>query len=56
MKSRKKQMNPRNPAGKAGHPVSLYPLSFEEAVSGLAQVKMPETDSKKPKAKPEKGK
>jgi hypothetical protein len=45
-----------NPAGKAGSPVSLYPLSFEEAVSGLAQVKMPEPDSKKPKAKPVKGK
>ncbi len=53
--SRKKH-NP-NPAGKEGAPVSLYPLSFDEAVSGLAQVeKMPEPDSKKPKAKPEKGK
>jgi len=39
-----------NPAGKAGFPVSLYPLSFEEAVSGLARVKMPETDKKRPKA------
>jgi hypothetical protein len=45
----------RNPAGKEGAPVSLYPLSFEEAVSGLAQTKMPEPDSKKP-AKPAKGK
>jgi hypothetical protein len=52
--SRKKH-NP-NPAGKEGVPVSLYPLSFEEAVSGLAQVKMPGPDSKKPKAKPSKGK
>jgi hypothetical protein len=45
-----------NPQGRAGTPVSLYPLSFEEAVSGLAQVKMPGPDSKKPKAKPKKGK
>jgi len=52
--SRKKH-NP-NPAGKEGAPVSLYPLSFTEAVAGLAQVKMPEPDSKKPKAKPAKGK
>jgi hypothetical protein len=44
-----------NPAGKHGAPVSLYPLSFKEAVSGLAQVRMPEPDSKKPKAKPTKG-
>ena len=43
-----------NPAGKAGLPVSLYPLSFTEAVAGLAQVKMPEKE--KPKAKPQKGK
>jgi hypothetical protein len=34
--------------------LSLYPLSFEEAVSGLAQARMPESDSKKPKAKPAK--
>jgi len=45
-----------NPAGKHGAPISLYPLSFTEAVSGLAQVKMPEPDSKKPNAKPTKGK
>jgi len=45
-----------NPAGKAGLPVSLYPLSFTEAVAGLAQVKMPETDKKKPKAAQAKGK
>jgi hypothetical protein len=44
--SRKKH-NP-NPAGKEGQPVSLYPLSFEEAVAGLAQVKMPQP-IKKPK-------
>jgi hypothetical protein len=46
----------RNPAGKQSAPVSLFPLSFEEAMSGLAQVRMPSPDSKKPKAKPAKGK
>jgi hypothetical protein len=50
--SRKKH-NP-NPAGKEGSPVSLYPLSFDEAVSGLAQTKMPEP-KEKPKATPKKG-
>jgi hypothetical protein len=44
--SRKKH-NP-NPAGKEGTPVSLYPLSFKEAVAGLAQVQMPKD---KPEAK-----
>jgi hypothetical protein len=44
-----------NPAGKAGHPVSLHPLSFDEAVAGLAQVKMPEPEKEKPKATPKKG-
>jgi hypothetical protein len=44
-----------NPAGRAGAPVSLYPLTFKEAVAGLAQVKMPEPDKKKPKATPKKG-
>jgi hypothetical protein len=47
---------PTNPKGRAGEPISLHPLSFEEAVSGLAQVKMPETEKKKPKAAPKKGK
>jgi hypothetical protein len=46
----------RNPAGKEGVPVSLYPLSFDEAISGLAQTKMPEPESKKPPTKPAKGK
>ena len=50
--SRKKH-NP-NPAGKEGVPVSLYPLSFDEAVTGLAQTKMPEP-KEKPKATPKKG-
>jgi hypothetical protein len=43
-----KKHNP-NPAGKAGRPVSLYPLSFTEAINTLGQVKMPEAGSKKPK-------
>jgi len=45
-----------NPKGRAGEPISLHPLSFEEAVSGLAQVKMPEPEKKKPEAKPRKRK
>ena len=49
MKTSKK--NVPNPAGKAGAPVSLYPLSFTEAVAGLAKVKMPERE-KKSKAVP----
>jgi hypothetical protein len=49
--SRKKH-NP-NPAGKEGAPVSLYPLSFKEAIAGLAQVQMPERE--KPKAKTARG-
>jgi hypothetical protein len=44
-----------NPQGRAGAPVSLHPLSFDEAAFGLAQVKMPEREKKKPKAKPSKG-
>jgi hypothetical protein len=52
--TRKQGSKVTNPAGKIGQPVSLYPLSFEEAVSGLAQVKMPERDKAKPEAKPKK--
>jgi hypothetical protein len=52
--SRKKH-NP-NPAGKEGAPVSLYPLRFTEAVAGLAQVKMPPPESKKPKVASKKSK
>jgi hypothetical protein len=47
-----KKHNP-NPAGKEGLPVSLHPLSFDEAIEGLAQTKMPEA-KEKPKAKPKK--
>jgi len=50
----RKKHNP-NPAGKQGAPVSLAPLSFDEAVSGLAQVKMPQEGKEKPKATPKKG-
>jgi len=42
-----------NPKGRAGEPISLHPLSFEEAVAGLAQVKP--LEKKEPKAKPKKG-
>jgi hypothetical protein len=45
-----------NPKGRAGEPISLHPLKFEEAVAGLAQVKMPEPEKKKPKITPKKGK
>jgi hypothetical protein len=51
----RKKHNP-NPAGKEGMPVSLYPLTFDEAVAGLAQTKMPEPEKKEPKAKPKKAK
>lgn len=49
-----KHREPRNPEGRAGLPVSLYPLSFEEAIAGLAEVRMPQADKKKPKAHPKK--
>jgi hypothetical protein len=45
----------RNPKGRKGEPISLSPLTFDEALSGLAQVKPPEPEKKKPKAKPKKG-
>lgn len=56
MAKKKPEKEGPNPAGRAGAPVSLYPLSFDEAVAGLAQTKMPEPDNKKPPAKPAKGK
>jgi hypothetical protein len=43
-----------NPSGRRGVPVSLYPLRFEEAVAGLAQVKPPGPEKKKPKTTPKK--
>jgi len=49
MAGKRKTSKVPNPAGKEGIPVSLYPLSFDEAVTGLAQTKMPEPDSKKPR-------
>jgi hypothetical protein len=45
-----------NPKGRQGEPISLAPLTFEEAVAGLAQVKPLEREKEKPKAKPKKGK
>jgi hypothetical protein len=45
-----------NPKGRAGRAISLAPLTFDEAVTGLAQVKPPESEKKKPKAVPKKGK
>lgn len=33
--------------GEAGQPISLRPLSFDEAVAGLAQVKPPEKEAGK---------
>jgi hypothetical protein len=45
-----------NPTGRSGLPISLHPLSFKEAVLGLAQVRMAEPEMKKPKATPKKGK
>lgn len=53
VRMKRKKHNP-NPAGKEGLPVSLHPLSFDEAVAGLAQTKMPE-QKEKPKAPPKKG-
>lgn len=47
----------RNPAGRRGAPVSLHPLTFEDAVTALAQVQMPaKPKRKKRKARPAKGK
>ena len=47
----KKQWPPETekPAKKRTGPVSLYPLSFEEAVRGLLQVKMEPEPRKKTK-------
>lgn len=49
--TRPKHVEVPNPAGKAGIPVSLYPLSFDEAMTGLAQTKIPESEKKSPKRK-----
>jgi hypothetical protein len=48
--------NPRNPEGRNGQPISLHPLTFDEAIAGFAQVKPPQHPKEKPKAKPKKGK
>jgi hypothetical protein len=53
----KRKAKPRNPAGRRGAPLSLHPLSFEDAVTALAQIQMPaKSKRKKRKAKPAKGK
>jgi DNA-binding transcriptional regulator YiaG len=50
------QKNKFTKSSRAGWCASaLYPLTFKEAVAGLAQVKMPEPESKKPKTTPAKG-
>jgi hypothetical protein len=45
-----KRENP-NPAGMAGRPISLAPLSFEDALRGALQVKPPSKAKAKPRAK-----
>jgi len=46
-----------NSAGKAGVPVPLYRFELcREAVKELGELKIPEPESKKPKAKPGKDK
>jgi len=45
-----------NPKGREGARVSFTPLNFDEAISGLAQVKLSESEKKKPKASPKKDK
>lgn len=50
-----KPKSSRNPHGRKGEPISLRPLSFDEAVAGLAQVQPPEPEKKKPHAAPKKG-
>jgi hypothetical protein len=55
MPQQAKTRKPRNPAGRRGAPVSLYPLSFEEAVTALGQVQMPAKPKRK-KRKAVKGK
>jgi hypothetical protein len=40
MKSKKKKRNP-NPAGRAGKPISLAPLTFMQALTRLAKAPPP---------------
>jgi hypothetical protein len=51
---RKPALSLPNPAGKHGASVSLYPLSFKEAVAGLARVKMLQSDKNSAAKKPTK--
>jgi len=41
----------REPTGTRGKPISLYPLTLEEAVKKLARAKPPSPRPKKPAAK-----
>lgn len=50
----KKAKKPKNPTGRRGQPVSLHPLSFNDAVTALAQVKPLEPKQEQPKAKSKK--
>jgi len=46
-KPKVKQRKPRNPAGRIGEPITLNPLSFEQAVSNLLKVKPAKHETKK---------
>jgi hypothetical protein len=47
-KQTQKQINPPNQAGREGKPISLAPLSFDEALDGLLGVKPePKGEAKK---------
>jgi hypothetical protein len=57
MPQKARARKPRNPAGRRGAPLSLHPLSFDDAVSALAHVQMPaKPKRKKRKAGAAKGK
>jgi hypothetical protein len=57
MPQKPKAAKPRNPSGRRGAPLSLHPLSFDDAVTALAQIQMPaKSKRKKRKANPPKGK
>ncbi|MGB9234800.1 MAG: hypothetical protein WCC04_10325 [Terriglobales bacterium] len=45
----------RNPAGRAGDPISFGNLSFNEVLGDLGKIKVPPKPEKKPKAKPTTG-
>ena len=47
---------PTNPTGKNGKPITLAPLSFDEAVRKMLATPPPKTQPKKPTKKPAKHK